>query len=373
MKFVDIFSGGGGLSLGLKWAGFSPLAAIDSSPSSISTYSTNFPEADAICADLRTMNGINKASSLLSDVDVLIGGPPCQGFSVANRKNGGRKHPGTQASWEFFKIIKKSKPEVFLMENVPGIKYMERGKIWSEILKIISKAGYHYIELTLSAKTFGVPQNRERIFLIGFKDNDTILSVDDALKDSMIEVFKFLGIKNRTNTVWTAISDLPTLDVGGGGSDFSEYKSKPATKYQKWARKGCNSELWNHWTTRSGEKSLKKIMCIPPGLSLKKIFSGLPYELRMHFKNPDALHSNIYRRLDPKLPSPTITHPRKSMLIHPYQHRVITVREAARLQSFPDSFIFKGGLHSQMQQVANAVPPLLAMAVGIVLRRLLDD
>jgi DNA (cytosine-5)-methyltransferase 1 len=230
------------------------------------------------------------------------------------------------------------------MENVPGILSIDNGKFKNKIIRRFRKIGYFIEEpYILDAADFGVPQKRKRVFFIGFLDAGIELN------------FKPNGSKKVT--VAEAISDLPKLPVGGGGVNSMLYTNGFNSNYQKKMRGKCKI-VFNHVSTKSRDHIIERFKKIKQGENWKSVKSMLNY------KKVENTHSMIYKRLKWTDPAVTIANFRKSMLIHPRQNRLLSVREAARLQSFPDSYVFEGSLSSMQQQVADAVPPLLAQAVA---------
>lgn len=355
---VDLFSGAGGLTQGFKMAGFNILVAVDIDESAKETYTFNHPNVEFIHDDMKKITGDRildlVARKGFSGVDVLIGGPPCQAFSFANRHSGGLENPHSSGVWEFLRLIEEIKPTVFVMENVLGIKSRGNGHISAQIEEKARRLGYQVENASLFAADFGVPQNRKRTFLFGSK-----------LK---ARVHFSEGKKRPPLNVSMAISDLPPLPDGGGGSEVVDYYTKPRNKYQKMMRKN-SSKLFNHVTSKSGSRDpnvVERFRHIPQGKSLNDIWLTLPSYLKEGIVcvQKGIVHSNIYRRLCWDKPAPTIVHVRKAVLLHPLQHRLLSVREAARLQSFFDSYRFFGSVSRQYQQVADAVPVLMANAIA---------
>jgi DNA (cytosine-5)-methyltransferase 1 len=207
----------------------------------------------------------------------------------------------------------------------------------------------------LKAEVFGVPQFRRRLHLGGIKGKNAENYDLNVLAEKKI---------SKLTTVGEAISDLPPLSDGGGGFNEMDYRTvKQLSAYQKKARQKSR-RLYNHWCSKNSQEVIDTIGHILPGSSLMKQWASLPESTKKRYKVQSNIHSNIYKRLSWPLQSPTIVHARRAMLLHPVTNRIITVREAARLQSFPDFFRFFGPLNNQYQQVANAVPPLVAKALG---------
>ena len=349
LKVVDLFAGAGGISSGLKNAGLEVVAASDIDENCEKTYNANFPGVQYILKNVRKLSekDIFEAAGT-KKIDVVVGGPACQGFSIANSKTRSRDNPKNKLIFQFLRLVKKIKPEWFIMENVEGMVRMNGGSFKKAIMRRMEKQGYSVEFIPLCAADYGVPQRRRRAFFIGNRSGIEM----GAPKPNF-------GSKVPYTSVDDALGDLPEIDIRSGGCESTDYDSKTKTEYQRKMR-GRSKKVYNHIITRSGEMVLKRYARIPQG----KNWSNLPERLKSNCVRKSGGHSYLYRRLDPARPANTIANFRKAMLIHPYQDRGLSVREAARLQSFPDRFVFRGGISSQQQQLANVVPPLLSEALG---------
>jgi DNA (cytosine-5)-methyltransferase 1 len=306
------------------------------------------------------MSGIS-----IKEVDVLIGGPPCQGFStVGNRMI---DDPRNNLVREFARAVGIIRPSAFVMENVVGLVSMKNGlgePIVSELLKVFEGLGYKTYYKILVAADYGVPQLRKRLFFVGFrKDLNASFLWPRKTHHPRTSLNVLAFGEHRYLTVRDAISDLPRLRAG---EEKSEYELPPQSDYQRWAR-AESRELSNHRAPKHSDVVLKRIRSIPPGGN----HSNLPDELKLESGFP-----NIYGRLSWDEPADTITAnfgcaSAPGRFIHPEDDRVLSVREGARLQSFPDRVKFFGSLTQQYRQVGNAVPPLLAKAVATSVRRAL--
>ncbi|MGE5943493.1 MAG: DNA cytosine methyltransferase [Flavobacteriales bacterium] len=336
---IDIFSGAGGMSIGAAMAGIKIDMAVENNPQAAETFKHNHPEAKVICGDIRKVsinNGFNEPF-------VLFGGPPCQGFSVSNTKTRNMGNSNNSLFEEFIRLVIESNPKWFVFENVEGFVSFQKGQIVKELEKKFNDLGYNTNYKILKASDFGVPQNRNRFFMVGNR-----LGID----------FTFPAIKNKKKiSVKQAIGDLPTLNNG----DIKEnlpYKKGRCSEYAKSMRDGSTIAQQN-FVSKNKDYVIERYKHIPMGSNWKSI----PDELMTNYTDKAKCHSGIYKRLDQNKPSVVIANYRKNMLIHPKENRGLSVREAARLQSFPDSFIFKGSLMHIQQQIGNAVPPLLAKAL----------
>ncbi|MBF0448832.1 MAG: DNA cytosine methyltransferase [Magnetococcales bacterium] len=338
---VDIFSGAGGLSVGANMAGIKVVLAVDIDHHALATFRHNHPHTHHIETDIReySLTKLFRRDEPL----ILFGGPPCQGFSVSNQRT---RTTSNDANWlflEFIRVANEFHPEWILFENVTGILETAGGQFAKQVQEEIEKLGYSTAAGILDASKFGVPQKRARFFIVGRKEGPRPILPESATD---VEI-----------TVSDAIADLPDLE-NGATSSWMSYKAEPTSLYASMLR-GNLTESANHLVTRNATHILERYRHIPQGGN----WESIPEELMSNYKDRTRCHTGIYRRLHPGRPSVVIGNFRKNMLIHPYQDRGLSVREAARLQSFPDWFEFKGSIGFQQQQVGNAVPPLLAKAV----------
>jgi DNA (cytosine-5)-methyltransferase 1 len=344
---VDLFSGAGGMSLGAKWAGVDTVVALDSDPNAANTYEANLcPRLGFIRGDIRQVDPTQFINSYSYPV-ILYGGPPCQGFSTSNQKTRTRSNPNNWLFCEFLRITEAIKPDAVVFENVRGLKETEGGSFFEQILKHFKSIGYYTEWSILNAADFGVPQNRQRLFIIGTKKKS---------RNSVFEIIK-KSQKLAHITVSEAIMDLPSLE-NGAQIDWLPYSQIPPSDYAVKMRNdlsGCG----NHLVSKNSAGVLERYHHIPPGGN----WENIPSEMMNNYKDRTRCHTGIYHRLYPEKPSIVIGNFRKNMLIHPTEHRGLSIREAARIQSFPDWYDFKGSIGFQQQQVGNAVPPLLAKAV----------
>lgn len=398
---IDLFCAPGGLSLGFEMAGFTSLAGVDKDRDGMLTYHHNFPGAESITTDITELDSgqfMEKIGIGRGQVDVIVGGPPCQGFSNIGRVKISSlvregvwnlstarprfiDDPRNVLYREFVRIVRDLKPKFFVMENVPGIKSYRNGEIVREIIEDFGKVGYRTNPEVLNAVNFGVPQRRKRIFFIGTHLNGVTISwpkpthfdFDEGTTtlDEFAENPAKVGSK-QCLTVWEAIGDLPDPVPGKHGlADFPlDYGRKASGEYQCWARKG-SKKIHNHIERRHNSRDVRVFGMMEEGMWWK----DLPDEIRKQYGYRDDIFHDKMKKLSRNRPSWTVVaHLYKDgyMYIHPTRPGSITVREAARLQSFPDRFIFKASRTSQFRQVGNAVPPLLARAVAIEVRNMLE-
>jgi DNA (cytosine-5)-methyltransferase 1 len=338
---VDIFSGAGGLSLGAENAGIKIGLAIEKDESAAKTFIRNHPGVKMLCEDIAD---VKPKQHLLERPFIVFGGPPCQGFSTSNTKTRTSENKNNFLFFEFVRFVEELQPDWFLFENVEGITTFNAGKTVQEIKACFSKIGYHTSEAVLYASDYGVPQHRNRFFMVG---NRIGLN------------FEFPEKRVSKVSVKEAIEDLPEL-TNGQNSEVLDYKLdlECISPYAKSMRVRSLAARQN-FVTRNKDYVVDRYKYIKQGQNWRAI----PNELMQNYANKENCHSGIYKRLDSKIPSVVISNYRKNMLIHPFEDRGLSVREAARLQSFPDHFVFEGTLMNIQQQIGNAVPPMLAQAI----------
>src|SRR3989338_780438 len=336
-RVLDLFSGCGGLSYGFEGAGYEIVAAVDNWDDSLLTFSANHPGSKAILTDLATEKPaeiLKKYGIKPGSIDVIVGGPPCQGFSISGKRN--PDDPRNKLYKSFVDFVAYLKPKAFIMENVPNLVSMQGGKIRDKIISDFSEHKYRVEWKILDASDFGVPQKRRRVFFVG-------LLGETAFEFPAEKIVKPI-------TAAEAISDLPEESLSGGHG----YLTDPENDYQKEIRRGSNV-LYNHEIIVHTEKTRGIIAMVPDGGNYK----NLPKKLW------DTRKVNIaWTRLNSKKPSYTIDTGHNHIFHYKY-NRVPTTRETARIQSFPDKFIFWGkNKASHLKQVGNAAPPKLAAAIG---------
>ena len=370
MKAVSLFSGCGGFCEGVELAGFEVSVAVEWDKYACMTYRANFPKTPLIEGDVHDFlapGSDHEERYRLQNVDLVFGGPPCQGFSQIGPRD--LLDDRNTLYREFARVIRRLQPRMFLMENVPNLLLMQKGHFRDAILAHFKELGYgNTTFIKVSAADFGVPQTRERVFFFGTRDD---MHVDIDLPSFARDFLDGLKVKEPVS-VWQAIGDLPAEVVHSG--EIAEYPSAPPkpSSFLKAMRLGLAGgpysksakrmralgrsdaiALHNHHTKEMQAKRAKLISYLKPGAKA----DSLP----KHIWN--GARPEKWRRLHPDRPSYTILaqmHRDLSEWVHPTLERWITVREAARLQSFHDGFIFEGSEWQQLKQVGNAVPPLLA-------------
>jgi len=343
-KILDLFCGAGGMSHGMhKNPHFNTEVALDINESLAITLKKNMPEAEVIIGDIKDVIVKKKVidSAKQRGVNMIIGGPPCQGYSMKGKKLG-LEDPRNYLFIEFLNLVDQIQPQVFVIENVKSLLTTSKGWFRDQIISEIEKLDYHVDVGILNATDFGVPQTRDRAIFICCKTKKITLPHPTV---------------NHLVTVKDAIFDLAYLDSSEGEFE-QEYINMPNSEYQKMIRKN-SKKLYNHKASNHASIAIKKLKMIPP----EKGKEYLPKELlgKQQFKS-------TWGRLKWDKPSPTIDTrfdaASNGTNNHPFLHRTITPREAARLQSFDDNFIFYGSKVAVRAQIGNAVPPLMAKAIA---------
>lgn len=355
---VDLFCGAGGLSRGFLDAGYDVVLGVDNDDAALETYQSNNGPAAAMNLDLYDHSNLDKIVDFLkekqiSSLDVLMGGPPCQGYSYAGKMDINDKRNFLYLA--MVKLTERLRPKAVLLENVLAMAEANDGVGAKRVIDDFSAIGYKMTKKVLFAPDFGIPQVRRRVFFVGLRDTDKefIFPGPSVSEDHYISCEE-------------AISDLPSLQTEDGeiirGGDIQAYMSAPTSAYQEKMR-GSSAFVFNHIGSIPIEKTRKMISLIPEG----KNYLALPEIYRKQYKYHEAL-----TRYHSKKPSLTINTGHRTHF-HYKWNRIPTVRENARLQSFPDDFIFYGSLSEQFKQVGNAVPPLLGQALAAQLSRYISE
>ncbi len=368
---IDLFCGAGGLSQGFMDAGFEVLAANDFDAKAADTFKLNHRGTrfyDGAIQDISTDDMLNAAGLESGQLDVLIGGPPCQAFSVYNHQRG--MHDERSGLFrEYLRMVEGLMPKMVVMENVTGITSVAEGRAVDEIYRSLESLGFHVEHRVLKAEEYGVPQERRRIFFIGLRDGDKISwPLPTHFREE--DLFTRHSKQEPLVTVGDAISDLPELKIREGAEE-ADYTTEPASVFQELMRRR-SKKLHNHVAPFLADINLSRLKHIPQGGSWRDIPVGLLPAGMKKAKRSD--HTKRYGRLHPNGLASTILTKcdlHWGAFIHPTQERSLTVREAARFQSFPDCFQFTGSRGEQFRQVGNAVPPLLAKAVAKAVARML--
>lgn len=378
---VDLFSGAGGISLGLEAAGYNVLLASDWDAASARTYRRNSPQAPFIEGDVRDLTARRVLSDTglgVGELDLLIGGPPCQGFSIIGARV---VHDERNDLFrDFLRIGKALKPRCMVIENVPGLATLARGAILREILEGFRDAHYSVGFAELLAAQYGVPQMRWRMVFVAFREDLGIAPgmgfpkpthgrrrIGELIPNCTIPARDMAGFV----TTREAIGDLPPVATG---QLVSEYAGRPGCAYQREMRAGLKAELHNHYAPKLSPQNMARIAALKEGEDWRDLPTELlPEGMRRALRKD---HTRRYSRMTwDGVPRSIITRfrdPKSGEYTHPEQDRTISIREAARIQSFPDRFAFEGSYSEQYDQVGNAVPPKLAAAIASEVRRCLE-
>lgn len=383
LTHIDLFAGAGGLSEGLEEAGFHSIFANEVVPVYASTYARNHVSAKVVSEDIRLLDPETIRDELglvKGELQLLAGGPPCQGFSI-NAPVRSSEDQRNHLFKEYLRFVSAFMPKVVLIENVPGLVSFEHGATLHAILEALASLGYGADVRILGAAYYGVPQMRWRTIIIGFRgaelpDGAFPTPIYHApIRPNFTSTFDGRNLvciptskaEARFTTVHEAIGDLPPLRCGERGDSVKGYRCDPFCDYQRALRTGSTG-VYNHESPALSKLNIERMAHIPPGGNWTDIpFEMLPKGMQKARKSD---HTKRYGRVTKDgLASTILTKcdPHWGAYIHYEQDRSFTVREAARIQSFPDHYIFNGTMAEQFAQVGNAVPPLLAKAIGTCL------
>jgi len=352
---IDLFAGCGGLSKGFMDAGFDILVGIDNDDIALQTFRRNHGNAVAFNADLSKTKVFEQIDKVIAGqkVDVIIAGPPCQGFSLTGPRN--FDDARNKLYLAVIKAVKRYNPKCFIIENVPGMAALYNGEIKNEVIRRLSALGYNIKPAILCAADYGVPQMRKRLFFLGVRCDIGSPEFPEPVKTPAEYV-----------TCKQAIGDLPSRNPNNNsdwaGLEEDIYTAEPKTEYQKKMRGNCNV-LYNHVATRHKQFVIDTISHVPQGCNYKSLPKGVGESRKFN---------EAWTRYHGDKPSKTIDTGHRNHF-HYKHNRVPTIRENARLQSFPDDFVFCGTRTQQNRQVGNAVPPLLGYYLGIKLRAIIEQ
>ncbi len=352
-KVLDLFCGCGGISEGFHLAGFQIVGGIDFNEHATLTFKHNFKKAKVHNIDITTFSN-NQIEEEYADVDVIVGGPPCQGFSTANRYLKETDDPRNKLFFEYIRFVQQIQPKVIMIENVRGLLTRDGGYAINRIKEILGVEEYNITYKVLDASDFGVPQNRKRAIIVGVRKDykDVVFNFDKLLRQPK-------------TTVEDAIGELYGFEESPDGvKAINTPADSPLRRYFRTK----DNTITDQDIVYPAQKVQDRIKHVPQGGN----WQNVPKELWPN--NRSNRHSSAYKRLDPKTQSCTIdTGNAHSNYFHPIFNRIPTIRESARLQSFPDSFVFQGPRGSKYRQVGNAVPPLLAKAIALEIKKILDN
>ena len=363
MNVIDLFAGCGGLSLGFMKAGYTIKKAVEYDPKIAQTYKVNHPEVNVIVDDIANVDALGFLSQ--GDADIIIGGPPCQGFSMAGARirHGFIDDPRNYLFKHYFNIVKAVRPRVFVMENVKGMKTMQGGRIFEEILRLFSDpeetdgCPYNLFYKVIKASDFGVPQKRERLIIIGTIIPDVPFDfLWNKTREDILDIYPSFF---ESTTVRDAINNLPAVTANGVIDN-----PIPITPYQQYLScKACT--ITNHTQSNHSKIAVARMHQIGGGQNYTKLNEEI-----------NSVHSGSYGRLVWDEPAATITTrfdtPAGGRFIHPDEDRTLSPREAARIQSFPDEFVFTGTRREISRQIGNAVPPKVSYFLSLFIRRIIS-
>lgn len=362
MRVIDLFAGCGGLSLGFIKDGYEVVKAVEYDPVIANTYKQNHPEVDVIVNDIRNVDSCGLFQP--SDADVIIGGPPCQGFSMAGARirHGFIDDPRNYLFKHYFNIVRTVKPKMFIMENVKGIATMQEGKIFEEIQSIFQNSSllngepYHLYHRVVKAVDFGIPQKRERMIIMGTTLNG--VDFDTAWEKTRQDILSDIPSFFYPVTIRDAIGNLPNTTKSG-----EICNPTPASNYQRYLASNL-TKIQNHTQSDHSKLAISRMSRVHNDEN----FTVLDEEIK-------SVHSGSYGRLCWDKQANTITTrfdtPAGGKFIHPDKNRTLSPREAARIQSFPDDFVFYGDKRSISRQIGNAVPPKIAYFLARLARNIL--
>lgn len=382
-KVLDTFAGAGGFSLGFELAGAKVIGAIEIDSWACETFKFNHPNAAVLQGDITQISDNEILEAFKDDKpDIILGGPPCQGFSICNKNNGDPKDPRNSLFEEFIRIGSILKPTIMIMENVPNLMKAQtknRDLIIDIIKKELEKLGYYVESCILESTDYGIPQIRKRLIVVATKKKMINLFPEKTHSATNNQIFFERELK-KCPTLWDAISDLPDIEAGEG-AEIAEYTKPPQNEYQKILRKDA-TKLYNHKSMNHSKRLVERFASMRWGDST----SDVPEHLRPIKRNGTEFSEKAYdqnnRRMHPDRPCHTIPASFYANFVHPYKNRNFTAREGARIQSFPDWYVFKGKptvvSHKLLQregrleekhlcqysQIGNAVPPLMAKAIA---------
>ena len=386
MKILDTFAGAGGFSLGFDLTGsFKIIGAIEMDQWAADTFKHNHPLANVLVGDIQNYDAEFLLDTFTERPDIILGGPPCQGFSIANRKAGDTLDPRNSLFKEFIRLGRVFEPQIMIMENVPNLikaKTSSKELVIDIIIKELKDLGYSVYNKILSATDYGVPQIRKRLIVIASKkplDNPFPKPTHSAN-----QIYNSLFDEPLKNTpfLWDAISDLPQI-LACEGAEVMEYICEPKTQFQKSMRAHCNM-VYNHVAMRHSKRMVERFASMSWGQSISDVPDHLkPIKRSSNGEFSTNLYDQNNRRMHPEKQCHTIAASFYANFVHPYLNRNFTPREGARIQTFPDWYVFKGKptvvSHKLLQregreeekhlgqynQIGNAVPPLLAKAIAL--------
>lgn len=385
MKVLDTFAGAGGFSLGFDLTGnYDIIGAIEYDKWAAETFKFNHPNSTVLVGDIQQYSEKFLLKTFKDKPDIILGGPPCQGFSIANRKAGDPADPRNSLFKEFVRLGRIFQPQVMIMENVPNLikaRTHDKELVIDIIINELKNLGYHVYHTILNATDFGVPQIRKRLVVVASQqplDNPFPIPTHSVQQSSMNLFGEHL---KQTPTLWDAISDLPQIEACEGEEEM-KYTSTPHNAFQKMLR-GNSKMVFNHVAMKHSKRMVERFASMSCGHSVSDVPDHLkPIKRNGNGEFSEKVYDQNNRRMHPDRPCHTIAASFYANFVHPFKNRNFTPREGARIQTFPDWFVFKGKptvvSHKLLQregrdeekhlcqynQIGNAVPPLLAKAIA---------
>jgi DNA (cytosine-5)-methyltransferase 1 len=368
IKVIDLFCGVGGLSYGFsKDNRFQIIAANEILPNMAKAYELNHPTAKVYCKDIKDfgINDLIKDFNLKEgDIDIVVGGPPCQAYSTVGKRL--IDDPRGKMFQEYYRVLKEINPKMFVFENVKGLLSIQKGELFSNIISLFKSLNYNVLYKVLNSADYGVPQVRERVFVVGTKLNNkfSFPNPTHTNKETNITLFSRKDLKPYL-TISDAIGDLPFIK---SGEESFAYETTSQNAFQEIMRKNAPKKLMDHNAPNNNEQLVKIMEQLPDG--------GSPLDLPENIR-PKSGFANTYCRLWWDRPSTTITRnfstPSSSRCIHPKAPRPLTTREGARIQCFPDNYMFYGSRSDRNLQIGNAVPTFMSVVIkNSILQHILE-
>lgn len=385
MKVLDTFAGAGGFSLGFDLTGnYDIIGAIEFDKWAAETFKFNHPDSTVLIGDIQEYDKSFLLKIFKEKPDIILGGPPCQGYSIANRKAGDPADPRNSLFKEFVRLGEIFQPKVMIMENVPNLikaRTHDKELVINIIIKELRNLGYHVYHTILSATDLGVPQIRRRLVVIASQEplDNPFPQATHSTEYSTVTLFGSQLLP--TPTLWDAISDLPQIEACEGAAEM-DYTMKPKNEFQKMLR-GNSPKVYNHVAMRHSKRIVERFASMACGDSVSDVPDHLkPIKRNGNGEFSEKLYDQNNRRMHAEKPCHTIAASFYANFVHPFKNRNFTPREGARIQTFPDWYVFKGKptvvSHKLLQregreeekhlcqysQIGNAVPPLMARAIA---------
>jgi DNA (cytosine-5)-methyltransferase 1 len=385
MKILDTFAGAGGFSLGFHMTGkYEVLGAIEFDKWAAETFQFNHPNSKVLVGDIQQYSRDYLLDQFKNKPDIILGGPPCQGFSIANRKAGDPADPRNSLFKEFVRLGQIFEPQIMIMENVPNlikVRTHEKELVIDIIVNELRKIGYYVYHTILNATDFGIPQIRRRLVVIASKTKLENPFPEPTHCVGEVPLDLFTKLLRQTPSLWDAISDLPEIEAREGAEEM-EYDKQPLNDFQSMMR-GKSLKVYNHIAMKHSQRMVERFASMACGDSINNVPDHLrPFKRNGNGEFSEKLYDQNNRRMHPDRPCHTIAASFYANFVHPFKNRNFTPREGARIQTFPDWYVFKGKptvvSHKllareereeekhlcQYNQIGNAVPPLLAKAIG---------